>query len=291
MEDVVALRTPGLGLADAERNALRRLLERPLFELIPLKDALERAGSLPPGAATTVTASPSHGIESTVELCAALIARGHAATPHLAAHMIRDRSHLAELLERCRAGGIHDVFVVGGDAKDRGEIHDGLALLRLMEELGHPFSSIGIPGYPEGHPVIPDEVLVRSLREKQTHASYMTTQMNFDADAIASWIARMRRSRVTLPVHIGLPGVVDVRRLLRVAARIGVGGSVRYLRKNRQLFRLLFRRSLTPEKLLRSLVPTLADPQAEVQALHLFTFNQVRATVAWQRSTLDELSS
>jgi methylenetetrahydrofolate reductase (NADPH) len=290
MADVVAQRTPDSGLADPERNALSRLLERPLFELIPLRDALERAEALPPGAATTVTASPSHGIESTVELCEALIVRGHQATPHLAAHMIRDRQHLAELLERCRSGGIHGAFVVGGDAKDRGEIHDGLALLRLMEELGHPFTSIGIPGYPEGHPSIPDHVLMRSLEEKRPHASYMTTQMSFDADVIASWVARMRRSGVTLPVRVGLPGAVEVRRLLRVAARIGVGGSVRYLKKNRQLFRLLFRRSFTPARLLRSLAPTLADREAEVQALHLFTFNQVDATVNWQRRMSAELS-
>jgi methylenetetrahydrofolate reductase (NADPH) len=290
MADVVAQRTPGQGLADAERNALRHLLERPLFELIPLRDAPQRAEALPPGAATTVTASPTHGIESTIELCEALIVRGHQATPHLAAHMIRDRPHLAEILERCRSGGIRGAFVVGGDAKDRGEIHDGLALLRLMEELGHSFTSIGIPGYPEGHPSIPHDVLERSLREKRSHAAYMTTQMSFDADAIASWITRTRRAGVMLPVHVGLPGAVQFRRLLRVAARIGVGGSFRYLRKNRQLLRLLFRRSLTPERLLRSLASTLADPQAEVQALHLFTFNQVEATVDWQKRMLAELS-
>jgi methylenetetrahydrofolate reductase (NADPH) len=274
---------------DADVLGLRALLERPLFELIPLRDALERAESLPPGAGTTVTASPTHGIESTLELCEGLIALGHPATPHLAAHMIRDRAHLVELLGRCESAGIRDAFVVGGDAKDRGEIHDGLALLRLMEELGHPFEAVGVARYPEGHPSIPDEVLLSSLKEKQVHATYLTTQMSFDADAIASWIVRIRDSGVTFPVHLGLPGVVDVRRLLRVAARIGVGGSFRYLRKNRQLFRLLFGRSFTPERLLRSLGPTLADPKADVRALHLFTFNQVEGTVAWQRRTLAEL--
>jgi methylenetetrahydrofolate reductase (NADH) len=270
---------------------LRALLERPLFELIPLRDALERAESLPPGAGTTVTASPTHGIESTIELCEGLTALGHPATPHLAAHMIRDRAHLQELLARCGSAGIRDAFVVGGDAKDRGEIHDGLALLRLMEELGHPFEAVGVAGYPEGHPSIPDEVLLSSLKEKQAHANYVTTQMSFDGDAIASWIARMRDSGVTLPIHLGLPGVVHLRRLLRVAARIGVGGSVRYLRKNRQLVRVLFGRSFTPERLLRSLGPTLADPAADVRALHLFTFNQVESTVAWQRRMLEDLSA
>ncbi|HWL91169.1 MAG TPA: methylenetetrahydrofolate reductase [Actinomycetota bacterium] len=276
-------------LSEDERSALRMLLGRPLFELIPLRDALERADALPEGAVTTVTASPSHGIEATISLCEALIARGHPATPHLAAHMIRDRAHLAELLDRCVSAGIRDVFVVGGDAKDRGEIHDGLALLRMMEELGHGVDAVGFAGYPEGHPSIPEEVLLSSLKEKQRHASYLTTQMSFDADAIASWIARIRSAGVTLPVHLGLAGPVDVRRLLRVAARIGVGGSLRYLRKNRQLLRLLFGGSFTPQRLLRSLGPTIADPEAHVRALHLFTFNQVEATVAWQRRIVGEM--
>ena len=173
-------RTPAS--SEDERVTLGRLLERPLFELIPLRDALERAESLPPGAVTTVTASPTHGIESTIELCEGLIARGHPATPHLAAHMIRDRAHLAELLERCRRPGSETRSWSGGDAKDRGEIHDGLALLRLMEELGHPFEAVGVAGYPEGHPSIPEEILLSSLREKQGYASYLTTQMSFDRD-------------------------------------------------------------------------------------------------------------
>ena len=141
-------------------------------------------------------------------------------------------------------------------------------------------------GYPEGHPSIPEENLLSTLREKQRYASYLTTQMSFDPTAIASWIARIRSVGVTLPVHLGLPGAVDVRRLVRVAARIGVGGSLRYLGKNRQLLRLLVRRSFTPERLLRSLGPTLADPEADVRALHLFTFNQVAATVTWQERML-----
>ena len=288
--EVMTLRRRGTpALPEGERAAFRRLLGRSLFELIPLRDALERAEALPPRAATTVTASPTHGIESTIELCEGLIARGHPATPHLAAHMIRDRAHLAELLDRCVSARIRDVFAVGGDAKDRGEIHDAPALLRMMEELGHPFDSVGVAGYPEGHPSIPDEVLLSSLKEKQRYASYLTTQMSFDPDAIASWIARMRDVGVTLPVHLGLPGAVDLRRLLSVAARIGVGGSIRYLRKNRQLVRLLLRRSFTPERLLRSLAPMLADHEADVRLLHLFTFNQVSATVAWQEQMLAEI--
>jgi methylenetetrahydrofolate reductase (NADPH) len=277
-------------VSNDDRESLARLVRRPLFELVPLRDALERAEALPEGAATTVTASPSHGIEATIELCEGLVARGHAATPHLAAHMFRDRPHLKDVLDRCRHVGMSRAFVIGGDAKDRGELHDGLALLRAMEELGNPFTSVGVAGYPEGHPAIPEDRLIDALLAKQEHATHVTTQMTFDGDAISSWIGRIRDAGVTLPVHVGVPGAVKIRRLVRIAARIGVGGSLRYLRKNRQLIQLLFRRTFTADRLLRSLGPTLADPEANISGLHVFTFNQVGETVAWQRRTLEELT-
>ncbi len=236
-----------------------------------------------------MTASPSHGIEATISLCEALIARGHDATPHLAAHMFRDRQHLQDVLDRCRQAGMSSAFVIGGDAKDRGELHDGLALLRAMEELGNPFTSVGVAGYPEGHPAIPEERLIDALLAKQEHATHVTTQMTFDGDAISSWIGRIRDAGVTLPVHVGVPGAVKIRRLVRIAARIGVGGSLRYLRKNQQLIQLLFRRTFTADRLLRSLGPTLSDPEANIAGLHLFTFNQVEETVAWQRRLLEEV--
>ena len=278
------------GLDDERRAAVRSLVEGARFELIPLRDALEQADALPTTAPTTVTASPSHGIEATLDLAEALIARGHHVTPHLAAHMIRDRAHLSELVVRCRAAGIHEVFVIGGDAKDRGEFHDAGALLQAMQEVGHPFERIGVAAYPEGHPKIPSNRVVEILREKQAVASSMTTQMSFDGDAISSWIWRIREAGITLPIHLGVPGPVELRKLLRIAARIGVGGSARYLRKNRQLLGVVFRRSFTPDRLLRTLAATIANPHAGISGLHLFTFNQVEAATAWRRRTLDELS-
>ena len=290
MADVLSVRKPRTpAISGDERAALRRLVERPLFELIPLRDAIDRAQALPPRSATTVTASPSHGIEATISLCEALVARGHDATPHLAAHMFRDRKHLQDLLDRCRKAGMSRAFVIGGDAEDRGELHDGLALLRAMEELGNPFTSVGVAGYPEGHPAIPEDRLIEALLAKQEHATHVTTQMTFDGDAISSWIGRIRDAGVTLPVHVGVPGAVKIRRLVRIAARIGVGGSLRYLRKNQQLIQLLFRRTFTADRLLRSLGPSLSDPEANIAGLHLFTFNQVEETVAWQRRLLEEV--
>ena len=278
-------------LPEGQRSALRALVAELKFELIPLKNARDAAEALPDGANVTITASPSHGIESTIELAEHMVASGHEPVPHLSAHMIRDRAHLSELLARCRVAGLREAFVVGGDAKDRGEFHDGLALLRAMHELGHPFATIGVPSYPEGHVDIPGPRLLEALLEKQRYASYMATQMCFNPDAIVRWIAEMRRQGVRLAVHLGTPGVADVAKLMTISARIGIADSARYLKKNKRMVgHLLTPGKFGPDALLEGVAPAFADPSANIEALHLFTFNQVAATVEWQRrmvATLD----
>jgi methylenetetrahydrofolate reductase (NADPH) len=279
------------GLPEDQRAALKNLVAQPKFELIPLSSALEKAQALPPGCVVTVTASPSHGLEATLDLACELMAMGHDAIPHLSAHMVRDPSHLSALLDRCRECGLHRAFVVGGDAKDRGSsYHDGLSLLRGIHELGSPFTEIGVPSYPEGHPDIADGVLLSVLREKQPLANYMATQMSFNPGAIASWIARMRTAGITLPVHLGTPGVAELTKLMTISARIGIADSARYLKKNRSIVGHLIKGSFGPDALLEQLAPTLADEAADVRALHVFTFNQVQATVDWQQRMLASLA-
>lgn len=287
----MALRKRRSGELDAaHREALSTLVATAKFELIPLSSAYALVAELPDGAVTTVTASPSHGIEATVEVAEKLVAEGHQAIPHLSAHMIRDRVHLGDLLARMEDAGIRRAFVVGGDAKDPGMFHDGLSLLRAMEELGHGLEEIGVPSYPDGHVDIPDDELLSVLKEKQRYASYMTTQMCFDPASIISWIARMRAESVTLPVHIGTPGVAELSKLMAISARIGVADSARYLRKNRRLLGgLLSPGRYGPDSLLRGLAPAVVDPAAGIEALHVFTFNQVAATVEWQRRMLASL--
>jgi methylenetetrahydrofolate reductase (NADPH) len=209
----------------------------------------------------------------------------------VAARLIRDRAHLADVLARMRAANVRRVFVVGGDGPPVGEIADGLALLRLLDELGHSFDEVGVPAYPEGHPQIAGDVLLRDLREKQRYAHAMTTQMSFNPDAVASWIPRIRADGVTLPIHLGVPGAMELRRLMTIAARIGVADSTRYLLKHRSLLgHLVQRGSFGADAFLRDLAPALAAPGADVRALHVFTMNQVEQTMAWQRRMIGEMN-
>lgn len=277
-------------LTEEQRAALKMLVAGARFELIPLKSAFEKAHALPTASSVTVTASPSHGIEATFDLCEQVASLGHDVTPHLSAHMIRDGTHLRELLARAAGSGLRSAFVVGGDARDKGVFHDGLMLLRAIHEEGNPFEEIGVPAYPEGHPDIAEDVLVRALRDKQALAHHMSTQMCFNPGAVTVWISRMRAEGITLPVHVGTPGVAEITKLMTIAARIGVADSARYLKKNRSMIGHLMKRgSFGPDAFLESLAPTLADPVADVRGLHVFTFNQVEATAAWQARMLDEL--
>jgi methylenetetrahydrofolate reductase (NADPH) len=198
--------------------------------------------------------------------------------------MIRDRAHLADVLARARASGLREAFVVGGDTAQHTEFRDGVALLQVMEEMGHPFERIGVPAYPEGHADIPDDVLVRALKAKQPYAHSMTTQMSFNATAVSAWIGRMRSEGVRLPLYLGVPGVTELSKLMTIAARIGVANSARYLKKNRQMVgHLINPGSFGPDAFLEALGGTIADPMADVGGVHLFTFNQVEETAAWQQ--------
>jgi methylenetetrahydrofolate reductase (NADPH) len=102
----------------------------------------------------------------------------------------------------------------------------------------------------------------------------------------------MRSEGITLPLHLGVPGVAELTKLMSISARIGVAGSARYLKKNKKMVGHLMKRgSFGPDAFLEGMASTLADPAAGIHALHVFTFNQVADTAAWQKAMLNgELS-
>ncbi len=279
------------GLEPAARSALRAVVASPKFELVPLKNAIDQAAYLPPGALVSVTASPAKGMDATIELSVHLSERGYVVVPHLSAHMIRDRAHLAEILRRMKDGGVDRAFVVGGDAEDPGDFRDGLSLLRAMADLDHHLTEIGVPCYPQGHPTIPDATLLAALAAKAPLVDYMTTQMCFDPAAIGSWLRARRSEGLALPVVIGVPGVAEPHKLLTIATRIGVADSRRFVAKNARFIARLIRSGgfYRPTGLLESLAPLMADPAAGVHGIHLYTFNAVEATEGWRLRYLETL--
>ncbi len=272
--------------------AVVALLRRARYEILPtpsIEDVVR--ASVPTEIPITITASPTRSLEVTVSLAERLAATGYIVIPHLAARMIRGRAELAEIVARLEAVGITGIFVPGGDATPGADNYDSAyALLCDLATMPHPFTQIGVAGYPESHPSIVDDVLVQAMWDKRQHATHIVSNMTFDADLVNTWLRRVRRRGVTQPVLIGLPGPVERTKLLSMATTIGVGESMRFLTKQKGVFARIAAPGYSPEKFLRRLAHPASDPAMRLDGLHIFTFNQVAETHAWRQDLLDRFA-
>jgi methylenetetrahydrofolate reductase (NADPH) len=279
--------------AESQR-ALIQALKRPRYEILPLdgvEDAVVR--HVASEVKLTITASPSRGLDATLELAERLRRRGYDVVPHLSARLIRDRTHLEQVIARLHAADVREVFVIAGDAKvEAGDFPGAADLLSGIVELGAGFTEIGISGYPESHHLISDETTIAAMFEKEPMATYIVSQICLDADVIMTWVHRVRDRGTHLPIWIGVPGVISNRRLLRISMKIGLGESTRFLRAHRGwLARLARPRLHTPTDLVQELGPAIADPAARIGGLHLYTFNELERTESWRRQLVDRLTA
>jgi methylenetetrahydrofolate reductase (NADPH) len=259
------------------------LLEHPRYEILPVAGIEEQVlAYVPRDVKVTVTASPAKGLEPTLAVVERLAGEGYAVVPHLSARMVRDEAHVEELVARLHAAGVSDVFVPAGDAREPGPFQDAASLLRVLDGR---FAALGITGYPESHHLIDDDTTIRAMFEKEPMASYIVSQICFDPVTIHTWIARVRARGTNLPIWVGMPGIVDNTKLLRMSMKIGLGESARFLRTHRAWLRRLITRTFTPEPLMVRLEPR------DIAGLHFFTFNELERTERWRREALTRLSA
>jgi methylenetetrahydrofolate reductase (NADPH) len=276
----------------ARDRVLSRLLEQVRYEVLPTPSVVDEVyGHLPTGATVTVTASPVKGMEETIDIAERLAALGFDVVPHLAARMIHGERHLDEITHRLRLAGVSKVFIPAGDADpEPGCYRSALQVLEDLAVAGNPFDQVGITGYPESHPSINDDLTVQAMWDKRHHATQIVSNLTFDPDILATWIDRVRARGVALPILIGLPGPVERLKLLRMATKIGVGESAKFLAKNGGLFaRIAAPGGYDPLRFLGRAAETLGLPASNVAGLHLFTFNQVAETEAWRVAQLERL--
>ena len=278
-------------MRNKDREAIRRLLRHARYEVLPTATVEAKiVESVPTDIPVTITASPSMGLERTVELAESLTAQGYDVVPHLAARMVSGRPELTELVERLTAAGVTNVFVPGGDAQTVGDYPDALSMLEDLTAMGSPFKDVGVPGYPESHPTINDDLTIQSMWDKRKHATYVVSNLTFDPGVVKDWVHRMRLRGITLPLLLGLPGPVDRTKLLGMATKIGVGDSTRFLSKQKGLMtRLVAPGGFSGESFLTKCAPSVGEPEAKVDGLHVYTFNQVVETEAWRQDWLRRL--
>lgn len=236
------------------------------------------------GRTITVTASPGTGLAASLDLTERLTGHGYHVVPHLAARMVSGRSELAEITERLVSLGVDTVFVPAGDADPAaGDYLSSVDLLEDLAATGRPFAHVGVTGYPESHPTIGDDVTVQSMWDKRRHATYIVSNLCFDPAVLRSWVARIRRRGITLPLFVGLAGPVELGKLMAMATKIGVGESTRFLAKNKSSIARIAAPGYSPERFLDKATATLTAPESLVCGLHLFTFNQVAEVERWRK--------
>ncbi len=278
--------------AQSVGRALATFLRAPRYEVFPTDDVLDVVvRHVPKDVTITVTASPRRGMPATVLLAVALARLGYTAIPHLSARMIRDRVELGQILEALKAAGIRNVFVVAGDAKEpAGEFADALALLAALPP-DHGLAEIGVTGYPESHPFIHDDMTIQAMWDKRRFADYIVSNMSFDPETVRRWVERVRRRGVELPIYVGMAGVADPARLLRLSTKIGIGESARFLRGHPSWLARMFRPGgYDPGRFVNALSSDFAQADRRIAGLHIFTFNEIEPTERWRREMLARLS-
>jgi methylenetetrahydrofolate reductase (NADPH) len=270
-----------------------RLLEHIRYEVLPTATIEEKLlEHVPVERTLTVTASPNKGLEQTLDLAERLTGHGYVTIPHLAARMVRDRAELVEICDRLSGKGITQIFVPGGDADPPGAYPDALSLLHELAEIGHPFTHVGITGYPESHPTIHDDLTIQSMWDKRRYATHIVSNLTFDPSVLTGWVRRLRARGISQPLILGVPGPVDRAKLLAMAGKIGVGESTRFLAKHKGTFaRLAAPGGFTGEKFLQKCAAELGAPEFGLEGVHVFTFNQVAETEKWRTELLERLTS
>ncbi|WP_048075709.1 methylenetetrahydrofolate reductase [Haloquadratum walsbyi] len=275
-----------------DQDGVSNLLRGARFELMPFDSFGDELESLPAGSSIAITTSQQLGIEQTVERAEEAAVQGYEVVPHIAARYVEDKTQLASIAERLSDAGVSDVFIPGGDREEpAGEFTSAYDLLEALDELPHSFEEIGITGYPEGHDFIGEEELATAMDRKAPHATYVVTQLCYDPETILEWVESTRERGVDLPIEIGIPGVMNYQKLLQISQKVGVGDSIKFLRKTTGIFEFVrqlvgSRGVYKPNDLIDGLSPYVEDEYYNIRGVHIYTFNQTPDLESWRQTRL-----
>ena len=275
-------------------RGVETLLTSARFELMPFESFDDEIQHLPDGATIAITTSPQLGIERTVEKAEQAADMGFEVVPHIAARYVEGPAQLESIAGRLRAAGITDIFVPGGDKEEpAGSFESAHDLLSALADTEYDFEEIGITGYPEGHPFLSDAELAEAMERKAPYATYIVTQLCYDPETVLSWVETIRERGIELPVAVGIPGVMNYAKLIKISQKVGVGDSVKFLRKTTGIVDFVrqaisSRGKYEPDELIDGLAPYVDDPDYKISGVHIYTFNQTPDTEAWR---LDRVES
>jgi methylenetetrahydrofolate reductase (NADPH) len=241
------------------------------------------------GTQVYLSAVPGRPAEESIVAAIRLRAAGFEPVPHVAVRNFDSAQALDDFVARLNGeADVRRVLVIAGDRETYGPFRSAIDAIDSGLFRRRGIRTLGIAGYPQGHPRIGNDQLFRAMTDKIAAAETMglaieiVTQFCFDARAILDYVARLRAFGLENPVRIGLAGPTSIGSLLRYASRCGVRTSAQALARRAGLLRQMF--ALTaPDDLIR----TLAEAAPANVAMHFFSFGGVPATARWTRAVAD----
>jgi methylenetetrahydrofolate reductase (NADPH) len=246
-------------------------------------------GVLRRGARVYLSAVPNRPADEGLAAAVQIRAAGLEPVPHVAVRNFANVEALDTFLARLHdEAGVETVLVIAGDRAECGPFRRALDVIDNGVLRRRGIRSMGIAGYPQGHPRIGDDELNRALADKIAAAEAtglaveIVTQFCFDAGAILDFVARVRGFGFEHRVRIGLAGPTSLTSLMRYASRCGVRTSAQGLARRSGLMRQMFALT-TPDDLIRTLAA--ASPGDVVP--HFFSFGGIPATARWASAVAD----
>jgi methylenetetrahydrofolate reductase (NADPH) len=238
---------------------------------------------LPLGTRIYISAVPGKAAEEIAVVAARLRSAGFEPVPQVAVRNFQSASALDELLTRLNGeADVQRVLVIAGDREACGPFRGAIDAIDSGLFRRRGIRTLGIAGYPQGHPRISNDQLMRAMVEKILAAETtglnieIVTQFCFDAGAILDYVATLRAFGVEQPIRIGLTGPATIGTLLRYASRCGVRASAHALIRRTGLIRGAFAQA-APDEIIR----TLAHAMPEGISIHFFSFGGLGATARW----------
>ena len=249
----------------------------------------EIAPLLPAGTRVYVNHPPRNTLAQAHPALKALRAAGLEPVAHIAARRLASRAELKSFLQRAAdEAGLSKVLLLGGDApQPLGPYSSGLDALRDGPLADHGIREIGLPGYPEGHPQIPQAAIEQALAEKlalaaaQGLGAHVVTQFSFAPARIVEYCSALGRRHSSTPVYVGIAGPTDARTLLRFAKRCGVSASLRAMQSQGMNAVRIFLHTDPREQLAEIARYCAGQASPNVVGAHLFSFGGAPKTAAW----------
>jgi methylenetetrahydrofolate reductase (NADPH) len=241
-------------------------------------------------AGTEVFLNVLHGetFEDRIRTCQRLASLGMTPVPHIGARLLKDKHEVRTTLQRfMREADVEHVLIIAGDLEEPvGDIRDSIDLLQAIDTTAGSVRKIGISGYPERHPYVSSDILLRLQDEKIARIKkmgiepFIVTQFSFDANAIIRYCGEVHARYPHIQIRIGLPGPAKLTTLIRFAQRCGVRSSLKKLRALPLSTSLRLMQRLPPAKQAEA-VGKYRMEQNDNVTVHLFTFGGLEASLDW----------